>query len=136
MKRTRKMAVWAGLAIDYLGFLEPQFRQPLELLSTLARSLSLTEYSTGQFMMKLRPVVIILFVVSLVLSESGLAQDLSSKGRVMSWVPRLLRLSTRALTFQWILPVTPRCFRVRSICLMISEAGHGSTFAELLPGQR
>tara|TARA_B100000959_G_C14952589_1_gene612472 strand:+ start:1009 stop:2073 length:1065 start_codon:yes stop_codon:yes gene_type:complete len=87
MKRTRKMAVWAGLAIDYLGFLEPQFRQPLELLSTLARSLSLTEYSTGQFMMKLRPVVIILFVVSLVLSESGLAQDLSSKGRVMSWVP-------------------------------------------------
>ena len=90
MKKTRTitaLAVWAGLAIYDLGFLEPEFRQPLELLSTFARSLSLTEYSTGQFMMKLRPVDIILFVVSLVLSGSGVAQGSSSKGRVMSWVP-------------------------------------------------
>ena len=81
------LAVLAVLAIDDLGFLEPKFRQPLELLFTLARSLSLTEYSNGQFMMKLRPVVIILLLASLVLSETGVAQDSSSKGRVMSWVP-------------------------------------------------
>ena len=90
MKKTRiisALAVLAVLAIDDLGFLEPKFRQPLELLFTLARSLSLTEYSNGQFMMKLRPVVIILLLASLVLSETGVAQDSSSKGRVMSWVP-------------------------------------------------
>ena len=90
MKKTRiisALAVLAVLAIDDLGLLEPELRQPLELLSTLARLLSLTEYSTGQFMMKLRPVVIILFLVSLALSETGVAQDSSSKGRVMSWVP-------------------------------------------------
>ena len=41
------LAVLAVLAIDDLGLLEPELRQPLKLLSTPARSLILMEYSTG-----------------------------------------------------------------------------------------